>query len=475
MYEVTMPKLSDSMEEGKIIKWRVKEGDAVHEGDVLAEIESDKAAMELECFHDGRMARVVHGDGAEVQVGEVIAYIAGKGETVEAAPAPGASVTSPRRQSGVAVGEAPTLPPQTPPSPAAPPPEPRIAISPYARKLAEARGIDYLKIEGSGPHGRIMAEDIEKAGTPQGPKAAVTADRSAAAPAGEPDMEPLAAALIKRFRLDASSLAGTGPDGLILVEDVVATVCGRPASPAAKPPDEDLPPLEVTPDEADVEDAPYRLKTQARRVTAAKHVIPHFYVTCGVDVTRLLEKRAELKATIGATVTHLVTLACLKTLQGHPEINQTYDRGKVIRWKAVNLGFAVQTDQGLTVPVLAKADRLSLAEIVGQMTALTQKARDGKLSPDQRRHPTFTISNLGMFDVEEFAAILNPPSSMTLAVASSRPAPVIRNGGIYIGQVMKLTASCDHRIIDGVMAARFLQDLKALLENPDALLAGAGA
>jgi len=472
MYEVAMPKLSDSMEDGKIIKWRVKEGDAVHEGDVLAEIESDKAAMELECFHDGRMARVVHGDGAEVKVGEVIAYVAGKDEDLKAAPAPDASAAGPRRQSEVAVDQATTVPS---PAHAASAAEPRIAISPYARKLAESGGIDYTKLKGSGPHGRIMAEDVEKAAAARAPQQPVAAEKPTPRVPAEPDVEPLAAALIMRFRLDASSLAGTGPDGLILVEDVVAAVCGRPAAlPAARPPDEDLPPLEVAPDEA-VEDAPYRLKTQARRVTAAKHVIPHFYVTCSVDVTRLLEKRAELKATIGATVTHLVMLACLKALQGHPEINQTYDRGKVIKWKAVNLGFAVQTDQGLTVPVLAKADRLSLAEIVKQVATLTQTARAGKLSPDQRRHPTFTISNLGMFDVEEFAAILNPPSSVTLAVASARPAPVIRNGGIYIGQVMKLTASCDHRIIDGVMAARFLQDLKAILENPDALLGGAGA
>jgi pyruvate dehydrogenase E2 component (dihydrolipoamide acetyltransferase) len=491
MYEVVMPRLSDSMEEGKIIKWKVKAGDAVREGDVLAEIESDKAVMELECFRDGRIAQIVQGDGAEVAVGQVIATIAGTGEEV-AVPA-----SVPQADAKPAAAPAAPVPPAAPApakpavaapvsvaapaaAPAATPPEGRIAISPYARKLADSRGIDYTKIKGTGPHGRIMAEDIEQAARTvaqaRPPKIEpAPVKRAAAMPPAEPDMEPLAVALVKRFRVDPATLRGSGPQGMILVDDVVAVLCARP-QPAAKPPaDEELPALEVSEDEATVEEASFRLKTQARRVTAAKHVIPHFYVTASADVTRLLERRGELKVKIGATVTHLVMLACLKALHGHPEINCTWDRGRIIRWKHVNLGLAVEAGQGLTVAVLPRAEDLPLAEIVTRTAALVERAREGHLTSEDRRHPTFVISSLGMYDVEEFQAILNPPASVTLAVASAMAAPVIRDGGIYVGKVMRLTASCDHRVIDGVAAARFLQDLSRLLENPETLLEGAGA
>jgi pyruvate dehydrogenase E2 component (dihydrolipoamide acetyltransferase) len=467
-----MPRLSDSMEEGKIIKWKVKAGDAVREGDVLADIESDKAVMELECFRDGRIAEIVLGDGAEVAVGQAIAYIAVAGEEV-AVPAsvpradakPAAAVTAPPVAKEIAA--APT--------------EARIAISPYARKLAESRGIDYTKIKGTGPHGRIMAEDIEQAARavaqaqPPRIEPAPVRRATAEAPPAEPDMEPLAAALAKRFRVDPAALRGTGPHGMILVDDVVAVLCARP-QPAAKPPaDEELPALEVSEDEATVEEASFRLKTQARHVTAAKHVIPHFYVTASADVSRLMARRAELKAKIGATVTHLVMLASLKALRAHPEINRTWDRGRIIRWKHVNLGLAVETEQGLTVAVLAAAENLDLSEIVRRTTDLAARAREGRLAAEDRRHPTFVISSLGMYEVEEFQAILNPPASVTLAVASVQAAPVIRDGGIYVGKVMRLTASCDHRVVDGVGAARFLQDLKRFMENPETLLEGAGA
>lgn len=499
MYEITMPRLSDSMEEGKIIQWKVKEGQDVHAGDILAEIESDKAVMELENFHDGRVAKIVKPDGAEVPVGEVIALIASKIEAAapaaepkkETAPAaapavatpPAAAPAEPARKSAEPAKKAPvsTEPPKKPPTPAEPAEEPpapdestkeapapakpetpptpaeaakkppapaepaeeapapassekppapsasspphRIAISPYARRLAESRDIDYTRIKGTGDGGRIMARDIEAVG-------ASAAAKPATSPASATEQKP----------------------------------------PAARPPDEELPPLELAEGEADVEDASFRLKTQARRTTAAKHVIPHFYITVAADVTRLLQLRAALKVKNGATVTHLVMLACLKAIAHRPEINRSYDRGRVIRWKNVNLGLAVDTDEGLTVAVLAGAQNLALPEIIAKTSALAERARTGHLAADERRHPTFTISNLGMFDVEHFAPILNPPSAITLGVASAADAPVIRDGGIYIGKVMRLTASCDHRIIDGAAAARFLKELKNLLENPQALI-----
>ncbi len=423
MYDVTMPKLSDSMEEGKIIEWKVKAGDSVSEGDVLAEVESDKAVMELECFQAGTMREILRGDGEEVGVGEVIATIA-EGKAAETAT----SEKKPEQDREEAPAEGKKARPKQKKEKEKPKPKPKrrtggANIEPYAQRLAQQYGIDWTHIEGSGPGGRITAEDV--AGITRGGKG--TAEKA------EPKAE------VKK------------PE--------------RPHRP-----EEELPALEVGDEEASVEDAPFRLKTQARRVIASQHIIPHFYVTRGVDVTRLVEMKDELRERFGASLTHVVMFACLRALAEHPEVNRSYDRGRVVSWKVVNLGLAVDTEQGLTVAVLHDAGALGFGELVERTRELVEHARADKLSAEERRHPTFTITNLGMLDVEHFEPIINPPSSITLAVASALPAAVVREGAIFIGSVMKLTAACDHRIIDGATAARFLKDLRALLEAPDALL-----
>jgi len=430
MYEVTMPKLSDSMEIGKILKWRVKEGDAVREGDVLAEIESDKAVMELECFRDGVMGKVLRGDGSEVKVGEVIARIEEeKAEAEDTPPAPvperagdpvrGAAVSS-RGSAPVAVQS---------PIADAPVPVPaekrtgRARISPYARKLAELKGIDYSRIGGSGPGGRIVARDIE-----------AMAPGAGHAEPGRPPSSPHGGAM-----------------------------------PQPPSPEEELPPLDVTADEAEVTDASFRLKTQARRLVATNHSIPQFAITRGADVSALLARKAEFKREYGATVTHLVMRACLIALDRHPEINRSYDRGRVVQWKGVHLGLAVETSDGLTVPVLRHAGKLSFADLVEHTNALVEKARAGRLSIEERRHPSFTITNLGMFDVEHFTPIANWPSAVTLAVSSALPAAIVKSEAIRIGRLMKLTAACDHRVVEGASAARFMKTVSELLEDPDSL------
>lgn len=422
MYEVTMPKLSDSMEEGKIIAWKVKEGDAVREGDVIAEIESDKAVMELESFRDGVVRSITRGDGAEVRVGEVIALIApAAGETEGAKPEKARRKAEARKGKPVRAaagaahgGEPPTAAP--PPVPPVQAPGARVAASPYARKLAAERGIELASVAGTGPGGRVTAADVDRAG--------------GAAPA-----------------------------------------VARPARPMpAVRPDEELPPIEAAPGEAVVEEASFRLRTQALRVTNSKHVIPHFYLTRGADVTALVRRREELKQKFGATITHVVTLACVRAIAAHPEVNRSYDRGRVIKWNGVNLGLAVATDEGLTVAVLRGAERLSFGEIVARSNELFERARVGHLTADERRHAAFTITNLGMFNVEHFEPIINPPSSITLGVATARAEPVVRDGAIHVGHVMRLTASCDHRIVDGATAARFMGTLAGLLEQPDALV-----
>jgi len=211
------------------------------------------------------------------------------------------------------------------------------------------------------------------------------------------------------------------------------------------------------------------MKTQARLVTASKRSIPHFYVTRSVDVTALLKRKDEFKERYGATLTHVIMFACVEALKKNPAVNRSYERGRIVAWKGVNLGLAVDTDEGLTVAVLTDAQTFSLKDMSGRTKELVEKARAGKLSAAERRHPTFTITNLGMFDVEHFQPIVNPPSAVTLAVASALPAPVIRGESIAIAKVMRLTASCDHRIVGGVDAAKFLRDLAGLLEDPDAL------
>jgi pyruvate dehydrogenase E2 component (dihydrolipoamide acetyltransferase) len=490
MYEITMPKLSDSMQEGKIIAWKVKPGARIREGDVLAEVESDKATMELECFHSGVLSKIVHGDGSEVPVGEVIGYIdaeavgaepaaekkvAARPAVAEAAKATqepasqeqsvaraisprSGKIARPTPETEVAGRESPPEPmataeppaqkpapkekPQAAPKAAAPQPAPaaasaetRIAASPRARKLAQEKGIDLSQVKGTGPGGRIIAQDIE----PLSP--------GRAAPAEKPD---------------EATPAKRPP---------VASSAAEEKRPTIKPsPDEELPAIDVTEAEAEVVEASYRIKTQARRVTAAKHVIPHFYITRSIDVTRLFARKEELKQKYGATITHLIMLAALKALKAHPEANRSYDRGRIIKWKGINLGLAVDADEGLTVAVIPNAQGLSLKEIVERTRALVEKARSGKLTPEERRHPTFTVSSLGMFDVEQFEPIINPPSAITLAVASALAAPVVKGDKIEVGRVMKLTLSCDHRIIDGVTAATFLGELKRLLENDAELL-----
>lgn len=429
MHEVTMPKLSNTMEVGQIISWHVKEGDTVGEGDVLAEIESDKAVVELECPHGGVLARIVCGEGEEVPVGGVIAYVGAEGEELppeEKWPGKERPAEPKKEQPGVgrsapaaAPAEAEKLKPAEAEPAAAGTPGGRIAISPAARKLAQERGIDYRRLKGSGPGGRILTADVENAA-------------------------------VERPPVRPERLATAGPST-----------------------GEEMPVLEVGSDEADIEELPFRMKTMVRRLVAANQAIPRFYLTGSAEVTALMQRMDELREKHGATVTHVVMLACLKALERHPEVNRSYDRDRIIKWKDVNLGLAVDTDKGLTVGVIPKAQGLSLKEIVEKTRPVVEAARTGKASAERSRHPTFTITNLGMFGVDEFAPVINPPSSVTLAVAAALEKPVVRDGQIRVGKVMNLTLSCDHRVLDGATAARFLKDLKQLLETPDRLLADA--
>jgi pyruvate dehydrogenase E2 component (dihydrolipoamide acetyltransferase) len=260
------------------------------------------------------------------------------------------------------------------------------------------------------------------------------------------------------------------------VEDVEAAAkarSGPTAGPSTGVPadraDEELPPVQFSPEEAEEEPVSFYQKAAIRRVVASKHVIPHFYVTKAVRADQLVARQAAEKQSTGASLTHYIMRACAKALETFPEANRSYDRGRWIRWRVVHLGLAVQAEAGLVVAVLRDVQQRPLKWVAENTRALVDRARAGKLTGPERTNPTFTISNLGAYDVESFAAIINPPSALTLAVGSVVDTPVVEGKTVVVGRVMHLTLSCDHRVVDGVLAARFLGEVKRLLEEPGEL------
>jgi pyruvate dehydrogenase E2 component (dihydrolipoamide acetyltransferase) len=321
----------------------------------------------------------------------------------------------------------------------------------------------------------VTVDDVEAAAGSKPP-----AERAEPSPPAEklppalPSAELAATVLAATRRVDLTALTGTGLGGRITVADVLSAAPNTPPGLEVRPApadraDEELPAVTFSPEEAEAEEVTFYQKAVIRRVVASKHVIPHFYLTKMVNADALLGLQQKEKQGSGATLTHFLMRACALALENHPEANRSYDRGRWIRWKVIHLGLAIQTDAGLVVGVLRDAGEKDLGWIVENTRALVERARQGKLRAPERTNPTFTISNLGAFDVESFSAIINPPSAMTLAVGSVVPAPVVKDGEIGIGRLMHLTLSVDHRVVDGVLAARFLGEVKALLEDPEKL------
>jgi pyruvate dehydrogenase E2 component (dihydrolipoamide acetyltransferase) len=456
--KVLMPKLSEAMETGKVIQWLKKEGDPVKGGDVIAEIETDKANVEVEAFGSGVLRKILVGPGDTVPVGEMIGVIADPADDVSglaatpskpaapAAPVPAASPLAP-----APVGPAPAIPemetyrstpattvvvPMTP-APAAAAvraPGERVKASPLARKIAAQSGVDLHLVQGSGPGGRIVRRDVETASA-QGPVAAPATSAEPAAAAGRPTftIPP---------RTDAE------------FEDVA-----------------------LTPMRAII----------AKRMPLSKAPVPHFYVTTEVGMDRAMALRAELNGLEGQpkiSVTDLVIKAVALALIKNPGVNASLVSNpqapaapgasptQVIRkYFRAHLGIAVALDEGLITPVLRDCDAKPLSRIAVEARDLAERARAGKLRVPEMSGATFSISNLGMYDVDEFSAIINPPEGAILAVGSVVETPVVDKGEIRVGRRMKLTISCDHRVMDGAMGARFLQDVKRLLEEPLRLLA----
>ncbi len=452
--KVHMEALSPTMEEGQVVTWLKGEGDPVAQGDVLAEIETDKATMELVARGDGVLRAVFAGEGDVVPVGEVIAVIAGADEEIAAltaeawsgggkaaatvpAPSPEPPVSVP--PTSAAAAAQPPVPQATPPQPPAPevPAEPpavpaptataRVKASPVARRLARELEVELGAIAGSGPGGRVVKRDVEAA-----------AQAAAEAGPAAPSVQPVAT-------------AGAAPS------------FAADARPGAPVPDfEDVPLTQMR-------------KTVARRLVESLGPVPHFFLTVDVDMGRAMEARArvnELLAADGgkASLNDLVIKAVAAALARHPECNAWWQGDRIRRFNRVHVGVAVAVPDGLITPVIRDAHAKGLAQIGTEVRELAGRAREKRLQPHEYTGSTFSISNLGMFGIDEFTAVINPPEAGILAVGAVEEKPVVIDGQVVPRPRMRLTMSCDHRAIDGAQGARFLATLKAFLEEPAAIL-----
>ncbi len=426
--KIEMPKLSDTMEEGVIAKWNVKEGDKVSSGDVIAEVETDKATMEVEVFDSGTILKILVEEGSAVPLGGTMAIIGEEGEDIsdlldgdsepekeKKAEAKDSGKKSEGKKEKDDSGKKEEFDPilgdlngkegkkASKEKPEKEKSDGRIKASPLARKMAEDKGIDLASVDGSGPEGRVIKKDIE-------------------------DYKPSEA-----------------PSG--------AAVSYEQA------------------ESEDVKISQMR-KAIARRLSESKFTNPHFYETIDIDMEEAMEARAKLNevSDVKISFNDIVVKASAAALRRHPDINTSWMDDVIRRHGDVNVAVAVAIDEGLMTPVLKHADKKNLRQIASETRELAGLAKDRKLQPEQMEGSTFTISNLGMFGIEEFTAIINPPNACILAVGAIRDVPVVKNGEVVPGKRMKVTLSSDHRVVDGAKAAQFLNTLRQMLENPLSML-----
>ena len=471
--KVVMPKLSDAMETGKVIKWLKKEGDAIKGGDVIAEIETDKANVEIEAFGSGVLRKVIVDEGGQVPVGDLIAVIADPAENIEPVLA-GAPKATPSA-AAPAVPGAPPDPAKPAAVPAASAPGPVPATETY-KSAPETGKVVPLTPESGAPRPQPAAA---AAAAPAGPRL-VAAPRAEGATGGRVKASPLARKIAAQRGVDIGRLQGSGPGGRIVRSDVEAALAAGPApaavaAPAAAPAPTRAPFVIPARPDAEYEDlalTPMRA-TIAKRMPQSKAPVPHFYVTSEVAMDRAWELRAELNALEGSpkvSVNDLVIRACALALLRHPGVNASFQGNTIRVYHRAHIGIAVALDGGLITPVLRDCDVKPLVQIAAESRDLAERARAGKLRASEISGATFSISNLGMLDVEEFSAIINPPEGAILAVGSVAEKAVVVDGALAVGRRMRMTISCDHRAMDGAMGARFLQDVKRLLEEPLRLL-----
>jgi len=421
-----MPKLGQTVEESTLVRWFKGEGDVVAKGDILFEIETDKAVLEVESFFEGTLLRILVAEGETVPVLSTVGFIGELGEELpEVTPPPSPVKKSADTQARVAAAgsTSPALP-----HAAAPVPEKsaRFSISPRARKLAKNAVIDPQHIAGTGPDGRIVEKDVEVYLDAKGyHKLRIT---------------PAAKSLAAKESLDVLTIEGTGDGNKIVVADVERAVAEKP-KPMSK-----------------------MRQIIAERLTQSVTTAPHFFVTVPVDMTGLIELRAELE-NLSFSITDYIIMSVVLALKDFPDVNGSTDGKSVVRHSRVHLGLAVALDDGLVVPVMRNADDMTLCELHDSAAELVDKARSGNLIPEEMHGSTFTISNMGMLDVESFTAIINPGEAAILAVSSIIKKPVVRDDEICIRSMMKMTLSSDHRLVDGATAAGFMNCIRDKLED----------
>ena len=439
---ILMPALSPTMEKGNLAKWLKKEGDKVKSGDVIAEIETDKATMEVEAVDEGTIAKILVPEGTQdVPVNDIIAVLAGDGEDVKAAGAGAGAAPASKAAEAPKPADAPAPAAPTPAPAAVPAPAPqaatapaktnghaRVFSSPLARRLAKEAGIDIARIDGSGPHGRIVARDVEGAKSGKGLKA----------PAAAPGAPPVGAVAPGMSDKQILSLFEEGS-------------------------------YEIVPHDG-------MRRTIAQRLTAATQSVPTFYLTIDCDIGRLLDAREQINAAAPKdkekkplyklSVNDFVIKALAVALQQVPDCNVSWTEAGMVKHKHSDIGVAVAMPGGLITPIIRNAESKSLSTISNEMKDLAVRARGRKLKPQEYQGGTSSVSNLGMFGISHFTAVINPPQSTILAVGASEERAVVRNGKIEAAHIMSATLSCDHRAIDGALGAELIGAFRRLVENP---------
>lgn len=410
---IGLPKLSPTMDEGTLAAWVKQEGDAIQVDDILAEVETDKATMEFRSFDKGVLLKILVPEGETLAPDTPVAIIGEKGEDIAALIEEAAGGVSKPAASTESAPKAEAAAPAAEAAPAAAPQasprgDGRVLASPLVRKLAHEHGVDLGQVSGTGPHGRIVKKDFDAFLASGGSRPAVAAFGM---PSAEPTIEKLS-----QMR-----------------------------------------------------------KTIARRLTESKQQVPHFYLTIDVDVEPLMEARAKVNELLKSdgqkvSVNDMIIKACAAALRRFPKANASFMGDSIHYHNRVDISVAVAVPDGLITPVVRNADMKGLAQIGAEVRELAQKAKDKKLQPEEFTNGTFSISNLGMFGIEEFSAVINPPEGAILAVGTVREEPVVKNGAIVPGKRMRMTLSCDHRVVDGAVGAEFLRVLKGMLESPAAML-----
>jgi pyruvate dehydrogenase E2 component (dihydrolipoamide acetyltransferase) len=431
---ILMPALSPTMEEGKLTKWLVKEGDTVKAGTILAEIETDKATMEFEAVDEGKIGKILVPEGSEgVKVNAPIAVLLDEGEKMGDAPAPAANIPAAMKDIGDAVKkEAAPKAAAAPAAPAAKADGGRVFASPLARRIAAGKGIDLSGITGTGPRGRIVKSDVENA-KPGAAKPAAAGAPAAAGGGGIPGVAPL-------------------PDARLLY----------PAGSYVETPHDSM------------------RKAIAKRLTSAKTLIPHYYLTvdCNLDALMAVREKMNAAAPKGKdkvpayklSVNDFIMKASAMALMKHPDVNASWTDTAILRHKDADVGVAVALDFGLITPIIFKAQTKGLVEISNEVKTLAGLAKDKKLKPNQYEGGGFSVSNLGMYGIKNFTSIINPPQSCIIAVGAGEERAIVKNGKIEVGVVMTVTMSADHRVVDGGTGAKFMQTLKTFIEEPASML-----